>query len=336
VSKLELDSAEARQIDACLSDWRQGDIALEEHGFFHVGDPSVPLTDAAAQSQGDSMISILSFVEGLAVITQTCDLVRSCVARPFVEVAPLVRVTAEAFAEVARGRRPAYAVLPALRESLLVVDLDRVMSVEKSIVATWKRTSGYVDDADGRAFARELARKRERFAFPDDFVSFARKLESRLIGKHEKDSEEGRALRALREIRVQAKPSWDAEQVELTFLFIRHSAQSHFEGVGWDRQLTKWLELVPETDRFTTIYGQVAELEELTAAEYVESFQFDLDHLSSRRTESLPHHIPQERHVALEGIAAKEVGDAASHALGGLTDGEAKEVEGGEAAADGI
>lgn len=42
------------------------------------------------------------------------------------------------------------------------------MTVEKSIVAMWIRTPRYTHDADGRAFAQALARKRVRFAFPDE------------------------------------------------------------------------------------------------------------------------------------------------------------------------
>jgi hypothetical protein len=335
VSKLEPDSPEARKIDADLSQWRQGDVALEEHWFFHVGDPSAALTDAAAQSEGDSRVSLPSYVDGLAVITQTCDLVRRCVERPFVEVAPLVRVNEEAFADVVRGRRPAYAALPELHRSLLVVDLDRVMSVEKSIVARWKRAPGYVDDADARAFAHALARKRERFAFPDDFVSLVRKLESRLIGKHEKATEEGRALRALREIRVQAEPSWDAEQVELMFWFIRSPSQPDFEGTGWDVQLSKWLDLVPENDRFIAIHGQVVALEDMNAAEYVQSAPFDLDHLSSRRSGPSPHRTDQEdRAPVLESRTAEYGGGAHDQLAGWVDRGEGQHGETGKVAAE--
>ena len=39
------------------------------------------------------------------------------------------------------------------------VDLDRVMTVEKSIVADWKRTPGWELDQEVREFAMALARK---------------------------------------------------------------------------------------------------------------------------------------------------------------------------------
>ena len=53
-----------------------------------------------------------------------------------------------------------------------------------------------------------LGGTRVRPALPDDFSVFVAELEKRLDHKHHKDSPEGRALRQLREIRIQAAPSW--------------------------------------------------------------------------------------------------------------------------------
>ena len=156
------------------------------------------------------------------------------------------------------------------------------MTVVKSIVATWKRTPGYADDADGRAFAQALARKRVRFAFPDDFTGFARKLQARLGDKHDKNTDEGRGLRALREIRVCATPSWDAPSIEIFFWFIREPDAADFEGKSWADLLNDWLRLVAATGRFTAVEGQVATLRDMTAEEYVESDPLDLDHLSAQ------------------------------------------------------
>jgi len=147
-------------------------------------------------------------------------------------------------------------------------------------VAKWKRTPGYTSDADGRAFAQALARKRVRFAFPDDFTEFAKKLQGRLIDKHDKNTDEGRGLRALREIRVLATPTWDANPVALFFWFIRHVADADFEGKSWSDLLKGWLKLIPKSGRFAEIDGQVATLEEMTGVDFVGSDPLDLDHLS--------------------------------------------------------
>lgn len=274
------DSDEAKRIDASLREWRQGDLALEESWFVHVGDGALPLSEAAAQAVSGTQ-ALTSEVLGLVVVTQTCDVVRSCVTRPFIEVAPLVRVSEDDLHQVKRGRRPAHATLPALEKELLVADIDRVMTVEKSIVASWKRTPGFTRDADGRAFAQALARKRVRFAFPDDFTSLVKKLQARLGDKHDKNTDEGRGLRALREIRVCASPSWDAASIEIFFWFIRDDAAATFEGKSWADLLKDWLKLVSATGRFTTVDGQIARLQEMTAEDYVDSDPLDLDHLST-------------------------------------------------------
>jgi hypothetical protein len=282
VPPLAPESAEAKGIDAALQQWRQGDLALDERWFIHAGDPAEPLTEAAAEAGDEGLQALTSEVAGLAVVTQTCDVVRSCAMRPYVEVSPLVQVRADDLPAIQRGRRPALATLPALLASCLVVDLDRVMTVEKAVVAKWTRTPGYAADVDGRAFSRALARKRMRFAFPDDFNELAHKLQARLVDKHEKNTVEGRGLRALREIRVQASPSWDAPAISLMFWFIRRDEQLDFEGKGWAGLLKDWLKLVQRVGRFVDIDGQVATLDELSAAEYVASDALDLDHLSSR------------------------------------------------------
>lgn len=273
------DSDEAKQIDAALQEWRQGDLALDESWFVHVGDGARPLTVAASEAEG--VQAFTSEVEGLVMVTQTCDIVRGCANRPLVEVAPLVKVGDDDYHNVKKGRRPALAALPNLESRRLVADLDRVMTIEKSVVASWTRTPGYDNDADARVFAQALARKRVRFAFPNDFTAFAKRLQGRLTEKHEKATDEGRGLRALREIRVRATPSWDGTEVELFFWFIRNSTDATFEGKSWADLLKDWLKLVAAEGRFQPVDGQVATLRDMTAEDYVDSDPLDLDHLST-------------------------------------------------------
>ncbi len=267
-------------IDNRLRAWRQGDCVLGEQWFVYRVDPRFGLTRGAraANEQGSDLAESLE--AGLTVVTQTCDIVRHCEERPFLEVCPLVEVSDENFAEIRRGRRPAYAYLPLTAARLLVVDLDRVMTVEKAVAASWTRTAGWHTDQEARAFAHALARKRRRFAFPDDFVAFARKLVRRLTDKHASGSDEGRGLRSLREIRVQALPAWDAAEVTLLFWCLRHDEAAAFEGKSWADLAESWSELVPPSGRFVASFLQVATLNEMTAADYVGSDLLDLDHLS--------------------------------------------------------
>lgn len=214
------------------------------------------------------------------IVSQTCDIVRSCRERPFVEVCPLVELNESMLQEVKRLRRPRYIYVPGISESGLAADLDRVMTVEKAVVATWQRRSGCATDQERRDFAKALARKRTRVAFPDDFVCAIQKFQDRLRRKHGKNSDEGRALRALLEIRVRAAPAWNADQAEITLWFIRDANDETFEGKFWDTYLEGWLNLIERRGRFREIQGAVVTLDDLSARDYVESDPLDLDHLS--------------------------------------------------------
>ncbi len=153
------------------------------------------------------------------------------------------------------------------------------MTVEKALILQWNRQQGCVTDQEKRLLRQAIARKRIRFAFPDDFVQFVSKLQKRMQDKHTKQSYEGEALRALREIRVSARPSWNDENPELMFYFIREEEQEDYNDIGWDKWLYEWLNLLPKSGRFQS-NGLVVSLEDMTAKDYVDSDPLDLDHLS--------------------------------------------------------
>jgi hypothetical protein len=268
-------------IDTTLLEWCQGDCVLGEYWFIYRFNPQRPLTSDSANVAKEETDLAESEVKGFAIVTQTCDIVRSCNERPFVEIVPLVKVNEQQLHDIQRSRRPQYAHIPGVAELNLVADLDRVMTVEKAVVAEWERKPGCLSDVEIRALGQALTRKRARFAFPDDFTNFARKLQNRLRDKHDKATDEGEALRALREIRVCAEPSWNSSEIRLTFWFIRDEDQNQFKGVGWAQFLNQWLRLIPESGRYKNVEGSVVALEDMTAKEYVESDPLDLDHLSS-------------------------------------------------------
>jgi hypothetical protein len=280
VEPLDIDGCS--QVDAALLTWRQGDCVVGEQWFVFRTDLERPLTLDAALASTEGVDTAESEVFGFMVLTQTCDLVRKSSERPFVEVCPLVEVDEAQHREIERSRRPNYAFVPGLADRRLVVDLDRVMTVEKAVVAGWDRVAGWQTDAEARRLALALARKRARVAFPDDFVEFATPLVSRMSSKHDKQSDEGRALRALREIRVRAEPSWDADEVKLAICFIRDADDATFEGKRWDQFLKEWEKRIPKRGRFVDILAVVQTLEDLTARDYVESDPLDLDYLSTR------------------------------------------------------
>jgi hypothetical protein len=268
-------------IDTVLSEWCQGDCVLGEHWFVYRFNPQRPLTSDSADLAKEETDLAESQVKGFAVVTQTCDIVRTCNKRPFVEIAPLVEVSEAQLCEIQRSRQPKYAYIPGIGELNLVADLDRVMTVEKAVVAEWERKPGCLSDDSVRVLGQALTRKRARFAFPNDFADFAKKLQNRLRDKHNKPTDEGEALRALCEIRVRAEPSWNSPEIRLIFWFIRDEEQSTFQGIGWEQFLEQWLKLIPESGRYQDVEGSVVALEDMTAKEYVESAPLDLDYLSS-------------------------------------------------------
>lgn len=275
-----MDEDDRRRIDKALHDWRQGDCVLGEHWFLFRLDVDAPLSEEAAAAAAEGADAGEAEVRGFMVATQTCDIVRRCSKRPFIEVCPLVEADPELLAAIRRQHRPNYAFVSGLADLSLVADLDRVMTVEKAVVAHWERKTGCRDDRDVRRLSLALARKRARVAFPDDFVVLATNLMHRMSEKHPKDSDEGRALRALREIRVRAAPAWEADEIALTFWFIRDEDASGFVAGGWDHYLDAWLERLHKDGRFTSIHGAIQTLDDLTAREYVESDPLDLEHLS--------------------------------------------------------
>jgi hypothetical protein len=265
-------------LDAALQSWRQGDFAIGPFGFVKRFDPDFPLNNEERGHDYDSDL-YEEEVAGYAVLTQTCDLVRSSKERPYFEASPLVAIADPKHLEdIRKGRRPRYAYIPGVAGMVRVADLDRVMTAEKTLLARWTRHEGCKNDEERRAFAEALARKRARFAFPDDFEEVAVGLKDRIIHKHDRESPEGGQLRALREIRVAAHPAWDAQTVSLKFWFIVD--EGGMVTVEQRRACEAWLSRLAPHPRFSPIDYDLVSLDGLSAREYTESDRLDLDHLS--------------------------------------------------------
>ncbi len=276
-------------VDKKLRRWRQGDLSRDSGlEFIHLADILQPLSCASlkvseecdGETQTANLGSIHEEVAGFVLLTQTCDIIRKCRDRPYVEVSPLVMRDKKFVEEVRRQKRPAFAYVPTISQDCLVADLDRVMTLEKAVVANWGRIPGWETDAESREFSRALARKRSRFAFPDDFSRAAKRFVNHLIGKHNRESFEGEFLRELREIRVRAGPSWNAEHVELTIFFIMDFDLGGDDS-GRIEQVNKWLELFDSESRFRLAPPVVCFLEDITARDYLDSDRLDLDLLSA-------------------------------------------------------
>ena len=225
---MSLDATLIAAIDERLNDWNQGDVVLGDAiPFVHLADFNQPITlgsQNAAEIDPDNaerLGTVVTHVAGVAVITQSCDLVRSCKDQPFVKLSILQEVTQNFVDDVRKGHRPRYAYIAGVADRLLVANLDAISTVEKAVIAAVEpryRIRGCRTDAEVREFVFALSRNASRFAFPDDFSTAMRSVQDRILNKHGtstrdskgKHTNEGALLTALREIRVACSPSWTA------------------------------------------------------------------------------------------------------------------------------
>jgi hypothetical protein len=279
-----VDAARAERINNALAEWRQGDVASLRVVNW-IGAPSEPLTEASAQAASDTDLAtatVHSEVDAVVVITQTCDIVRDCGTRPLVVVAPLVRLDGPAASEALRGMRPRFANVPALGPTAFA-DLDHIVTVEKSVLASADRMPGTSSDAEIRRFGLQVGRKHGWFAFPDDLAVALRGLIPRISDKHAKQSREGRALAALETIRATGSPDWSAERVDVFLVFApptRDEADEVMTETEWDDVVAGWLARTEPFGLIASIQGAMIPLDELTAREYLDSDALDLDYLS--------------------------------------------------------
>jgi hypothetical protein len=159
------------EIDSALSKWSQGDCTIGDDCWFVTRfDPQRPVTIEAKNFvvvEANTNTDLLeSQVRGFVVVTQTCDLVRACAERAFVEVSPLVAVNSAWIEEIRKLKRPRYAYIVGVADRNLVADLvreawalpNRVMTVEKAVVAAWERIPGCQSDADIRVIDSDRRR----------------------------------------------------------------------------------------------------------------------------------------------------------------------------------
>lgn len=251
-----------------LQEIRQGDISYDERSFVY---------RSAPDADGNNLVE--EEVEGIAVLTQTCDIVRSYEERPYLEVCPLVSINDQQMMDdIRKGRRPRYAFIPAAASHLFAADLDRVMTVDKALALEWEFEKGCFSAMEQKRFAQAIARKRSRFAFPDNFVEFIRPLQTRIVKKHSKESSEGDALRRLDEIRIMATPSWEESKISLTFYFIVLDGYSITTDL--EEQCNIWIDVLQKNSIYISIDAITTSLIEISAWEYVNSIPLDLDYLS--------------------------------------------------------
>jgi hypothetical protein len=266
-------------------DWRQGDCVLGTQDFIYRILATMPLAKASMDAVAEDPLAefVAQPVEGLMVVSQSCDIVRAAKGRPFVEVVPLVQLPDLEFREVILGARPQYATVPSLHADKLAADLDRVMTVEKTLLSTWARHPGCSGDSDRRLLGKQLARKRYRAALPDEFNPWFKPLRNRLSRLADANSADALVFSELEEIRIQATPAWGAAQINIFIWFILKD-----EAPNRDRSevLDAWLAKIPPRSPFISCDGRMAFYSDMTASEYIDSDSLDLDYMSPEEPEA--------------------------------------------------
>src|SRR5438105_2299413 len=101
-------------INQITAQWAQGDCALGAYEFFFKANPSHHVATSNSLKEDEDIIA--QEIDGFCVVTQTCDIVRDCKDRPYLEVVPVVSLDETAYEEAAKGGRPNYGYIPALRD----------------------------------------------------------------------------------------------------------------------------------------------------------------------------------------------------------------------------
>ena len=157
---------------------------------------------------------------GVALISQTCDLVRGSSADR-VLVAP-VRQLGDSVEQsaVKNGQKP---LLVLVGEQLdRVAELDRMVSVPRSRLEGLRvieRTCAMQSGQDAALLAARIARATSRFAFPDLVHEALRRLQKKVLQGYGKDTSFARTLDLVDEFRV-ASSNWEEPASDLTLYVI--------------------------------------------------------------------------------------------------------------------
>jgi len=176
--------------DYCLN-LRQGDI--------------VDLGSLILASDQDSSPEVVNTEGGVAILSQTCDIVQSSKTRCL--VAPVISADKQDFSDARKGRKPLLLYLESDKEmsGAHVADMERATSVPKSLLVGCKVLARYGAEASEngmRVIAARVGRAFSRFPFPDEVYPVFRELRGRVQTKSGTQSAFGKVIDIVRDLRV--------------------------------------------------------------------------------------------------------------------------------------
>lgn len=157
---------------------------------------------------------------GVVIISQTCDVVRSHQTRPTVQVAKLTQLEGDREREAADGRRPRYVAVPNAGAGWYA-DLEVIGTIDKRVLVGLSRQAGVVDDKQVRDFAAAVGRNFSRFPFPDEVSDQLKLLVDDVRQKYgSATSPLGLVLQRVMQLRLEARPRWDDPDAVIILIVI--------------------------------------------------------------------------------------------------------------------
>lgn len=249
-------------------------------------------------------------IDALAVVTQTCDIVRNPVRRPYLQVAGVIDLAAgSSLRTLRRGSTPGRVWLPGFGDAMFA-DLDTIATLRKGVLVSPGVTihAGARTPDEYLAIGHQIGRCFERFAFPDEATRTLDPMRRRLVSKANGQGDEGRILAKVAEIRAAAAPRWDAEayEIELTFIFEAGAliglpvvadiaptpatapdaakavvtGQTPWTATAVQRLLDQWVALCAPVEPVSTVRAEALNAEEFTILDSWRTVRLDLDEVS--------------------------------------------------------
>lgn len=251
-----------------LKDWRQGDIILAPF--------RLPVLAPAADG-----LAIRNHVaeHGIAIVSQSCDVVRPSGKTPWVQVAPLIRVDEDEIEAILRRKDPRRSIVPVLEGKGLAIDLDFCCSIEKEALAEYAPERGCTCDKSQTRLADDLSRHRGRFAFPDLFNDeIAAPVRNWFKEKVKREGAAGDFAREVAEVRVLCddivKPS------EITLWLMLDNSPSQPLPDEWASAIETLERRASKSSNFPDV-GVVAQgYDDISASEYRNTFLLSWEDIS--------------------------------------------------------
>jgi hypothetical protein len=217
------------------------ETVVQRMSEFQQGDLLPGITEIVVQTSSGP--TVVRTPAGVVILSQTCEIVRA--QRLFVHVAPRERPEGNAPSLARKGRMPRYVHLPRLGDNDFV-ELDRVFSIHKNVVAATDRMPTVQGHREAAIFGQAIGRYFSRFAYPDEVGEYLEPLAKHIMEKAAKpNSAEGKLIGEVVQLRLRSVNGWENAPYDLELVVIVNpTALPLFPGdepAPFDEELNAWI-----------------------------------------------------------------------------------------------